>query len=107
MGDKQEYSVILSTCGNRDEAEKLARSLVENHLAACVQLTGVTSFYEWEQKLNRDEEILLLIKTRTASYARIEEFISRHHSYEVPEVVQLPIQQGLARYLKWIDEGTA
>jgi len=102
MPESKEYCVILTTCGNKEEAEKLARLLIESRLAACVQITGVTSFYEWGGAVNRDNEQLLLIKAKSAHYDKIEELISRNHSYEVPEIVQLPISDGSEAYLKWI-----
>ena len=97
------YCVILCTCPNDEHAEKLARSLIEHKLAACVQITSVRSFYEWKGEILRDEERLLMIKTRKASYARIEDFVTLNHPYEVPEIVMLPINAGLERYFKWID----
>jgi periplasmic divalent cation tolerance protein len=106
MAQAKEYCAILTTCANREEAEHLARLLVESRLAACVQMTGVTSFYEWDGALNRDDEQLLLIKAPSASYGKIEEFISRNHSYDVPEIVQIPIREGSKAYLKWIDTVT-
>ncbi len=106
MAEAATYSVILTTCGSRDEAERLARLLVETRLAACVQVTGVTSFYEWDGALNRDDEQLLLIKAPSASYGAIEECISRNHSYDVPEIVRIPITAGSDAYLHWIDAVT-
>ncbi|HPA14244.1 MAG TPA: divalent-cation tolerance protein CutA [Desulfobacterales bacterium] len=107
MGDKknlQEYCVILTTCGKKEEAERLARSLIGNHLAACVQVAGVTSFYEWEKKITKGEELLLLIKAKASRYDRIEEFIRENHSYEIPEIIALPIGGGLKNYFKWMDD---
>jgi len=102
MSESKEYCVILTTCGNKEESEKLARLLIESQLAACVQITGVTSFYEWDGTINRDNEQLLLIKAKSAHYDKIEEFISQNHSYDVPEIIQLPISDGSEAYLKWI-----
>ncbi len=98
------YCLVLTTCPNNQEAEKLAHSLVESHLAACVQITGITSYYEWKNKVNKDEERLLLIKTLTERYDEIEQFITQHHSYDVPEIIAMPIQNGSDAYLHWIDE---
>ncbi|TFG91281.1 MAG: divalent-cation tolerance protein CutA [Syntrophobacterales bacterium] len=106
MSQAKEYCVILTTCANREDAERLARLLVESRLAACVQMTGVTSFYEWGGALNRDDEQLLLIKAPSASYGEIEAFISQNHRYDVPEILQLPIRAGSEAYLKWIDTVT-
>jgi periplasmic divalent cation tolerance protein len=98
------YCLVLITCPNNQEAERLARSLVEKHLGACVQITGITSYYEWKNKVNKDEERLLSIKTLTQRYDEIEQFITRHHSYDVPEIIAIPIQNGSNAYLHWIDE---
>jgi len=102
MPESKEYCVILTTCGNKKEAEKLACLLIESQLAACVQITGVTSFYEWDGAVNKDNEQLLLIKARSAHYDKIEEFISQNHSYDVPEIIQIPISDGSEAYLKWV-----
>ncbi|MBN2568346.1 MAG: divalent-cation tolerance protein CutA [Deltaproteobacteria bacterium] len=106
MAEAVEYCVILTTCANREEAEHLARLLVESRLAACVQMTGITSFYKWDGALNRDDEQLLLIKAPSASYGEIEAFISRNHSYDVPEIIQITVRAGSKAYLKWIDTVT-
>ncbi|MDM8539563.1 divalent-cation tolerance protein CutA [Desulfococcaceae bacterium HSG9] len=98
------YCLVLSTCPNNQEADKLARSLVESHLAACVQITGITSYYEWKNEVNKDEERLLLIKTLTERYDEIEQFITQHHSYDVPEIITIPIHNGSDAYLNWIGE---
>ncbi len=107
MSDTETYCIILTTCGNREEAGQLARGLIEKRLAACIQLSEITSFYEWKNKVENDPELLLRIKTRTALYADVEAFIRANHSYEVPEIVQIPIQNGLGAYLSWIDDVTA
>jgi len=101
------YCVVLTTAGSYEEAHRLAEILVSRQLAACVQINDVTSFYTWNGALRREPEHLLLIKTRAALYAAVQAAILENHSYEVPEIIQLPIQQGLDRYLAWIDENTA
>ena len=104
MSDDKGYCVVMTTCASTEEADGLASGLIEERLAACVQITAVTSCYEWKGSVNRDSEQLLLIKAKAELYPRIEEFITRNHTYEVPEIVQIPIQQGLTNYLRWIDE---
>lgn len=106
MAEAGRYCVILTTCPDREEAERLARLLVESRLAACVQMTGVTSFYEWSGALNRDDEQLLLIKAPSSSYGEIEAVISRNHPYDVPEIIRIPVTAGSERYLQWIDTVT-
>lgn len=100
------YCMVITTCGSTDEGEKLASQIVENKLAACVQLSSITSYYTWEGKVNRDPECKLVIKTRKALYGQVEDFIKEHHSYDVPEIIELPIQSGSEEYLGWIDEVT-
>ena len=104
MGVIEGYCFIMTACSSREEAENLASSLVKNRLAACVQITEITSFYEWKNKFTKDNEMLLLIKAKAALYKEIEAFISRNHSYEVPEIIELPIRNGLGSFFNWIDE---
>jgi periplasmic divalent cation tolerance protein len=101
------YCVVITTCGSNEEGEKLASQIVEAKLAACVQLSSITSYYTWEGKVNRDPECKLVIKTRKALYDQVESFIKEHHSYDVPEIIELPIHSGSKEYLSWIDEVTA
>ena len=102
MSEPHTYCVVLTTCGGKEDAEKLASLLVESRLAACVQITGITSLYEWNGEVNRDDEQLLLIKATTAQYDKIEEMISQNHRYDVPEIIQIPITDGSDAYLQWI-----
>ncbi len=97
-----EFCVVLTTVATRDEAEKLARQLVEQQLAACVQMMPINSVYQWEGAVQQDDEVLLLIKTASTRYAGVEAFLLAHHSYSVPELIQLPINQGSASYLQWL-----
>lgn len=100
------YCVVLTTAGTEEEARGLAEGLVVRRLAACVQVLPVASTYVWQGELQQDREWLLLIKTTTARYGDVEAFIREHHSYQVPEIIQVPIQQGLAAYLAWVGEST-
>jgi periplasmic divalent cation tolerance protein len=102
----ESYCVILCTVGSRDEAERLAELLVTRKLAACVQVTAVSSTYSWDGALQKDSEHLLLIKTAARRYDEVEAAIREDHSYEVPEIVQIPVQRGLPAYLEWISENT-
>lgn len=99
--------VVLTTAGTEEEAQQLAEGLVAGRLAACVQVLPVHSTYIWQGELHRDPEWLLLIKTTTARYGDVEAFIREHHSYQVPEIVQVPIHQGLAAYLAWVESAVA
>jgi len=97
--------LVFVTCGNAKEAEEIARSLVEKRLAACVNmLPGLTSWYWWENKLTQDQELLLVIKSSREVFGELEKEVLRLHSYAVPEVVALPIVEGSANYLDWIEQ---
>ncbi len=100
------YCIITTTCPNENEAKELALKLVENKLAACVQLCPISSFYTWKGKTCIDSEIRLTIKTTKQLYQAVENFIRRHHSYDVSQIIQIPITQGSKPYLEWIDENT-
>ncbi|MBN2297006.1 MAG: divalent-cation tolerance protein CutA [Deltaproteobacteria bacterium] len=106
MNDTKGYCMILTTCPNIKEADELATKMIEQKLAACIQITAITSYYKWEGSTNKDAEHLMLIKTRSELYPGIEEYIKEHHSYEVPEIIRVPVQNGLPAYLNWIDEVT-
>lgn len=101
-----DYCMILTTCQDFETAKKLAAMLVESKIAACVQLSPVTSFYCWQNQQHADPEIRLVIKTKSILYKTVEAFITEHHSYEVPQIVQIPIEKGSQAYLDWIDQNT-
>ena len=100
------YCIILTTCPNNEEANTLALKILKEKLAPCVQLSAITSCYTWKNMIHQEPEIRLLIKTRTDLFKSVEEFIRRNHSYEVPEIVQIPITHGSDTYLGWMDENT-
>ena len=86
--------VVLVTCGKREEADHLAKSLVELRLAACVNvIPGVLSCYWWEGKVTRDNELLLIIKTSRTRFEELRKEVQRLHSYSVPEIIALPIER--------------
>ena len=100
-----ENIVILSTCANEEEAERMARALLADHLAACVNvLPGARSFYRWKGQVEDATECLLVIKSSRQLFSRLRDAIEKVHSYEVPEIVALPIIDGAPNYLKWISE---
>jgi periplasmic divalent cation tolerance protein len=100
------YCVVLTTCGTRDKANAIAGALVERRLAACVNMLPIDSVYTWRDRIERASEILLLIKIKRADYAKVEEAIRALHDYETPEIIALPIKQGFAGYLDWIEAVT-
>ena len=96
--------IALTTCGSPDEAARLAQELVSRRLAACVNVVpGVRSFYWWDGQVQDDGEVLLVIKTRVELLPQLEAALRELHSYEVPEFLVLPIADGSAAYLAWID----
>jgi periplasmic divalent cation tolerance protein len=97
-----EFCIILTTCPNKKEAEELAGRLVEKKLVACVQLSEISSFYRWDGLIHHEPEIRLLMKTDKVLYNAVERFILENHSYEVPQIVQLPITEGYYEYLHWM-----
>lgn len=99
-----DYCVVLVTVSNETEARTLARTLVEERLVACANIIpGITSIYRWEGQVCEDREILLVLKTQTQKVTALQKRITHLHSYAVPEVLALPICEGSARYLAWID----
>ena len=100
------YCMILTTTDQPGEAEKLAKQLVQKQLAACVQVFPITSTYRWEDGLVTEPEWMLIIKTRSELYQKIEEFLLEKHSYETPEILQIPISQGSENYLAWLKTNT-
>lgn len=97
---------MLTTTPTREEAQSIARLLIEEKLAACVQLLPIESFYFWQGKTQNEAEVLLLIKTRTALFESAIARIKEIHSYTVPEIVAMPFAAGFAGYLNWIDDVT-
>lgn len=98
--------VVLVTCGSRTEARRIARRVVEQRLAACVNLLGseVESVYHWKGKVESAREWLLVLKTTQARLSALEKEIRRLHSYEVAEFIALPIRSGSRAYLAWITD---
>lgn len=95
--------VVLTTTESPQQAEQLAQVLVEARLAACVQiLPPMTSVYRWQGKVEAATETLLLIKTTRALYPALETAIKANHSYQTPELIALPVEQGSADYLNWL-----
>lgn len=96
---------VSTTTQTRREAEAIARYLVDEKLAACVQITGeINSTYLWKGNIETAPEYLCLIKTRKDLFARVEAAVKRLHSYETPEIIALPVVDGSSDYLRWLDE---
>ncbi|ANM28700.1 hypothetical protein ABI59_02365 [Acidobacteria bacterium Mor1] len=103
MSEATPYVVALSTAGSDEQAENLARALLERRLAACVNIVGsVCSVYRWEGKVVREGEHLLVIKTSREMFPQVKATLQELHSYELPEVIMLPVLDGDAGYLDWL-----
>ncbi|PQO39688.1 divalent-cation tolerance protein CutA [Bremerella cremea] len=95
--------VVQTTTNSRADAERLAEIVVQRALAGCVQITGpIISVYRWQDAVQKDEEYLLSIKTIEQAFTPLADLIRKHHSYDVPEIIALPITNGTTDYLAWL-----
>ena len=107
MSQSNEVLLVLTNLPDREAAERLASTLIEEKAAACVNILGAcTSVYRWQGAVENAEEIPLLIKTTSARYAALEATIRRLHPYELPEIIAVPLAQGLPDYLDWVASET-
>src|SRR5689334_1973894 len=103
----ENHIVMLCTVPDRPAGERIAQALVEERLAACVNLVpGITSIYRWQGKVEKESECLLVIKSTAARSETLKDRIKTLHPYELPEIIALPITDGDATYLNWITENT-
>ncbi len=99
-----DFHIVLSTCSERETAERIAHRLVEQRLAACVHiLPGVQSVYRWQGAVESESEVLMLIKTKASLLQEVQSTIASLHSYEVPEFLVLPISGGSEAYMAWLE----
>jgi periplasmic divalent cation tolerance protein len=104
----EDFIVVFVTAGSSAEADQLARTLVEEQLAACVnRIKSIVSVYRWEGKVEQSEEELLIIKSQKDRFPGLEKRIREIHSYSVPEIIALPIVRGSQGYLQWLEEQLA
>lgn len=97
--------LVLTTASSQEEARRLAKTLVERRLAACVNIVpNINSIYRWKEKVEESQEFLLLMKTTESAIPKLRDAIQELHSYEVPECIVLLIEEGSTAYLDWIDE---
>jgi periplasmic divalent cation tolerance protein len=96
------YGLVMVTAPSRKVADAIARTLVQEQLAACVSLMPVTSIYTWENQLQQDEEWQLMIKTQLDRFPDLEARILTLHPYDVPEIIAIPLSAGTQPYLSWI-----
>ncbi|MBI2358268.1 MAG: divalent-cation tolerance protein CutA [Deltaproteobacteria bacterium] len=103
-----ELLVVYVTVGSAEEGERISRALVEERLAACVnRVRGIRSVYRWQGKVEENEEELLIIKTTKGLFDRLKQRVQALHSYEVPEIIAVPVVMGNESYLKWLAEQLA
>ena len=97
------FLIVLSTFPSLAEARKVSKRLIDKRLAACVNLLGpAESFFWWEGKIDRAKEYLVLIKTKSTHFNRLQKFLEKNHPYSVPEILALPILKGNRSYLAWL-----
>ncbi len=98
------FSVIYITAGNLEEARRIGKKLIEEHLAACVNIFPISSIYRWKDNIEESNEFGMIVKTKTEKVKEIEKRVKQLHSYEVPCIIEFKIGEGSAEYLKWIEE---
>ncbi len=104
-----QFVIVLTTCGSKKEAARIARALVDGGFAACVNVltAPVESIYQWKGSRESAKEFLLLIKSTQSRFTALRREIERLHSYEVPEIIALPISEGSSKYLRWLAESVS
>ncbi len=99
------YRIVLITAPTIECAKKLATGLIEEKLAACVNIIpGIHSVYRWQGQVQEDQEAMLICKTGLEQWEPLQQWVKTNHPYELPEIIQIPISQGLESYLRWIGE---
>ena len=108
MKDGREFRIVMSTAGSEDEGARIAKSLLERKLCACINLIPkVRSFYRWEGAIQDDAEVLLIMKTTKEKLQALSDHLAEKHSYDVPEVLAVSVDRGRASYLEWLAESCA
>ncbi len=98
------YTLVVMTVPNKEEAEKIVHSLLHERLIACANITGpVYSLFWWKEKIDRANEFLVFMKSHEKFFERLCERVKEMHSYEVPEIIAIPITRGLPSYLDWLE----
>ncbi|CAD5229133.1 unnamed protein product [Bursaphelenchus okinawaensis] len=102
------FSVVYVTVPSKEVGKSIAREIINSKLAACVNIIPqLTSIYEWDGVVQEDDESMLIIKTKTGAIKDLKELVLKHHPYDVPEIITLPIEQGHEPYLEWINKQVA
>ncbi len=98
-----EYAVVFITVPDEEEAARIARTIVEERLAGCVNIVkGIRSIYSWEGKVVDEHEVLMIVKTKRVLFTELEKRVKGLHSYSVPEIISLPIIEGSEGYMEWL-----
>jgi periplasmic divalent cation tolerance protein len=101
---KNQFIIVFVTAANKQEAEKISRNLLEAKLIACANIVGpVTSHFHWGEKVEQAEEFLLMMKSRSDLFDKVSAAVAKLHSYEVPEILAIPIIAGSKSYLDWLE----
>ncbi|MEM3700776.1 MAG: divalent-cation tolerance protein CutA [Candidatus Bathyarchaeia archaeon] len=101
---EKDYVIVLVTTANREEAEKISKALLNEKLIACVNIIGsLHSLFWWHEKIEKAEECMLLMKTCSKMFEKITEKVKALHSYEIPEIITIPITKGFKPYLEWLN----
>lgn len=101
-----DFCLVLSTAGDLTEAHRIADALVQDNLAACVQLSQISSVYRWRDQIETNGEVRLSIKTRRTLFDAVAETIRAHHSYDTPQILMVACVEGDAAYLNWLQDST-
>jgi len=102
----ESFCIVMTSVSGKEESQRISDALVGERLAACVQAYEMTSTYPWNGEIQHDSEVMLLIKTRESLYDSVAERITELHSYDVPEVLRLPVSAGTKPYLEWVVAST-
>jgi len=101
----KDYILVIITAGSMEEGEKIAGALVEEGLAACCNIIpGIKSVFKWKGEVCKENEVLLMVKSKASIFEKLKERVKKLHSYEVPEIIAFSIKDGLQAYLNWMDE---
>lgn len=102
--EQTNYCIVQTSCKDRSQAKRIIDKLLGEKAAACIQTKEIESSYIWKGQVETDSEILLWIKSKKELYKKIEKIILENHSYDIPEIIQIPVTQGYEKYLEWMDE---
>ncbi len=104
--EASDYCIITTTTDSKENANAITQLLLEKKLIACVQSTVIQSAYQWQRKIINSEEILLQMKTKRSLFEKIQTEIEHMHTYDVPEIIMIPIEGANLHYLQWIEDET-